>query len=343
MKTHAMLGIVALVLGQVWCHSALGDEPAFELNIATTSTNQYGSLGFVMGWKFTLTDDICVTRLGIFDDNEPVLPEGGTGDDGLNSSYEIGIYRMSDLTRVAYAVLPSGPPEELAGQGYVFEDHYWYVKLDSPDSPGVWLPCKKSESEYEEYLVAYLTQSTSSDYHVKSTLVSENPCIDVDCLGYYYPADGTYLPQVLDAAENVTSEQYYTPNFLFTLEPPEPPEPTEIDIDIKPGSYPNCINLGSNGVVPVAILSTEDFDATTVYPATVELAGAGVALRGKADKYMAHLEDVNADGLLDLVVQVVTENLDPGMFQDGDAILTAKTCDGQVLEGSDEITIVPPE
>jgi len=31
------------------------------------------------------------------------------------------------------------------------------------------------------------------------------------------------------------------------------------------------------------------------------------------------------------------------MFQDGDAILTAKTCDGQVLEGSDEITIVPPE
>jgi hypothetical protein len=35
-------------------------------------------------------------------------------------------------------------------------------------------------------------------------------------------------------------------------------------IDIKPGSDPNSINLGSRGTVPVAILSTQDFDATTV-------------------------------------------------------------------------------
>ncbi|MHC4260722.1 MAG: hypothetical protein ACYSTF_09995, partial [Planctomycetota bacterium] len=33
--------------------------------------------------------------------------------------------------------------------------------------------------------------------------------------------------------------------------------PESIDIDIKPGSYPNTINLGSNGVIPVAILSSE--------------------------------------------------------------------------------------
>ena len=92
----------------------------------------------------------------------------------------------------------------------------------------------------------------------------------------------------------------------------------------------------------MAILSSEDFDATTVDPDTVELAGAGVAVRGRSNKYMAHEEDVNHDGLLDLVVQVATENLDPDSFQDGYAIMTGTTYDGQDIEGSDEVFIVPP-
>jgi hypothetical protein len=40
----------------------------------------------------------------------------------------------------------------------------------------------------------------------------------------------------------------------------------DVTIDIKPGSYPNSINLGSAGVVPVAIFSNESFDATTINP-----------------------------------------------------------------------------
>jgi hypothetical protein len=116
-----------------------------------------------------------------------------------------------------------------------------------------------------------------------------------------------------------------------------------VEIDIKPGSYPNSINLGSHGLIPVAILSSEDFDATTVDPDTVGLAGAGVEVRGKSNKYMAHQEDVNDDGLIDLVVQVATENLDPGSFQDGYAILSGSTNDGLDFEGLDEITIVPSQ
>jgi hypothetical protein len=119
--------------------------------------------------------------------------------------------------------------------------------------------------------------------------------------------------------------------------------PEEIQIDIKPGSYPNSINLGSNGVVPVAILSSDTFDANTVDPDTVELAGADVAVRGKGNKLLAHEEDVNDDGLMDLVCQVETENLDPEQLQEGYAILTGSTYDGQAIEGSDEITIVPPK
>ncbi len=116
-----------------------------------------------------------------------------------------------------------------------------------------------------------------------------------------------------------------------------------VDIDIKPGSYPNAINLGSSGVIPVAILSSGEFDAITVDPETVALAGAGVAVRGKGNRLLSHEEDVNADGLLDLVVQVETENLDPGQFQDGSAVLEGSTYDGQQITGTDEVTIVPPE
>jgi hypothetical protein len=48
-------------------------------------------------------------------------------------------------------------------------------------------------------------------------------------------------------------------------------------IDIKPGGDPNSVNPGSRGVVSVAILTTEDFDATTVDPLLVEF-GPGRAI-----------------------------------------------------------------
>jgi len=45
-----------------------------------------------------------------------------------------------------------------------------------------------------------------------------------------------------------------------------------VEIDIKPGSFPNSISLGSNGTVPVAILSSSSLDAATIGPSTVALA-----------------------------------------------------------------------
>jgi hypothetical protein len=117
----------------------------------------------------------------------------------------------------------------------------------------------------------------------------------------------------------------------------------EVAIDIKPGSYPNSINLGSQGVVPVAILSCADFDATQVDPDTVTLAGSSVAIRGKGNKLLAHEEDVNEDGLVDLVLQVETENLEPDQLQDGYGYLEGQTYDGLMIEGCDEVTVVPLE
>ena len=112
-----------------------------------------------------------------------------------------------------------------------------------------------------------------------------------------------------------------------------------VSIDIKPGSHPNSINLGSAGVIPVAILGSATFDATQVNPATVRLAGASVKLIGHGDKYSCSTEDVNGDGFVDLVCHVVTAQfIEPG---DSLAVLEAQTFDGQAIRGEDSIRIVP--
>jgi hypothetical protein len=115
-------------------------------------------------------------------------------------------------------------------------------------------------------------------------------------------------------------------------------EALTVPIDIKPGSAVNSINLGSNGVVPVAILSTATFDARQVDPGSVTLAGAHVKVKGKGS-YQASLEDVNGDGRKDLVVQVVTQALE---LTAGDtrAFLEAMTFDGQRIIGVDLIRVV---
>jgi hypothetical protein len=75
-----------------------------------------------------------------------------------------------------------------------------------------------------------------------------------------------------------------------------------IEIDIKPGNEQNNINLNSQGVVPVAVLTTEQFDATTIDPATALFAGAA------PDHWS--LEDVDGDGDNDIIFHFRTQELD---------------------------------
>ncbi len=127
---------------------------------------------------------------------------------------------------------------------------------------------------------------------------------------------------------------------LSSMEAFTPPSNTiSVTIDIKPGEYPNSINLGSNGKVPVAIFSTRDFDATQVDPLSVTLAGASVSLKGKGTP-MASLQDVDGDGLLDLVVQVDTQSFQLSAG-DTEAVLEGKTYDGTAIQGTDTVRIVP--
>jgi hypothetical protein len=104
-------------------------------------------------------------------------------------------------------------------------------------------------------------------------------------------------------------------------------------IDIKPGSYPNSVNLRSAGVIPVAILTTEDFDATTVDPLTVVF-GTGGAMESHEK---GHIKDVDEDGDLDLVLhfRVKEAGIECG---DVEALLAGETFSGQDFMASDDIS-----
>jgi hypothetical protein len=58
---------------------------------------------------------------------------------------------------------------------------------------------------------------------------------------------------------------------LLTLERAVPEFVIEVPVDIKPQSCPNPFNVGKKGVMPVAVLGTEDLDVTQIDPASVLL------------------------------------------------------------------------
>ena len=126
----------------------------------------------------------------------------------------------------------------------------------------------------------------------------------------------------------------------LTVEPIAAPVAAEVTIDIKPGSWPNSINPNARGVIPVAILTTDDFDASTVDPATVALEGVLSEGKGKSGK-SGSLEDVDHDGDLDLVVQI--PNTIDWADDATEATLTGMTWDGIPIQGTDSVRIVPPE
>ena len=109
-------------------------------------------------------------------------------------------------------------------------------------------------------------------------------------------------------------------------------------IDIKPHSDPNSINTNSKGTIPVAILSTPDFDA----PSEVDKSSLTFGITGDEDslaKCTKSSEDVNGDGLQDVVCHFKTQ--DTG-FEKGDTegILKGTTLGGVPFEGRDAVRIV---
>jgi len=105
----------------------------------------------------------------------------------------------------------------------------------------------------------------------------------------------------------------------------------DVGIDIKPGKVPNSINLRSKGVVPVAIITSPEFDASSVDPDTVSFAGA--------QSVHWALKDVDKDGDLDMILHFRTQELNLSETS-LEAELTGETTGSISIIGTDSVNII---
>jgi hypothetical protein len=149
--------------------------------------------------------------------------------------------------------------------------------------------------------------------------------------------------------------------FTVTPVPPEPapepePPPPPSDGQVGAAAQPAKINPKSKGTTPVAIFGTASFDAGTVDPNTVTLNGAPVKTKPNGEP-MASLEDVDGDGIRDLLVHVDTQDLVAGATGSSagsgigtmsaasasssmEVVLEGKTFDGTPIQGTFSLQVV---
>jgi hypothetical protein len=108
-----------------------------------------------------------------------------------------------------------------------------------------------------------------------------------------------------------------------------------VTIDITPGGFPNSINPSNMGVIPVAILTTETFNAALVDAPTVRFGATGT----EAAPSTFALQDVDLDGDLDLIIQFRTQQTGI-VCGTTSAMLAGITIDGVAITGTDSVRTV---
>jgi len=112
----------------------------------------------------------------------------------------------------------------------------------------------------------------------------------------------------------------------------------EVTIDIKPRRNSNSVNHRIRGIIPVAILSTKDFNA----PSQVDQKSLTFGSTGNEESLAfcnRRSKDVDGDGLKDVVCYYYTQSTG---FQcdDTEGVLRGNTVDGTPIEGRDSVKIV---
>jgi hypothetical protein len=129
-------------------------------------------------------------------------------------------------------------------------------------------------------------------------------------------------------------------------------EAPKVDIDIKPNSCPNPLNVRNHGVIPVAILGSEDVDVNMIDIASLSLEGVSpirVAVEDVASPPANGCSTAGADGYDDLVLKFdkgeVVEAIHSALgrtVSDGEELilsLTADLSDSKTVAGEDVVVI----
>ncbi|HVS15470.1 MAG TPA: hypothetical protein VMV46_16215 [Thermoanaerobaculia bacterium] len=108
-----------------------------------------------------------------------------------------------------------------------------------------------------------------------------------------------------------------------------------VGLDVRPRTPSNLVHVGSNAILPVAILTSAELDATRVDPSTLALGpGEAPALLGRGGAF-----DVDGDGMPDLVVHFRVADTGLGC-DDREVAIRGLAPDGLPLHGADAIVPV---
>ena len=124
------------------------------------------------------------------------------------------------------------------------------------------------------------------------------------------------------------------------------PPPMPVTIDIKPGNAQNRIKLSSRGVLAVAVLTTQDFDASQFTPEMAHLNDASIAMTAGCIGAAAQrwsLDDENGDGRLDLVFFFKIQDLNLTVNSTAATLMAHGSYNGTPthIEGTDSVQVVP--
>lgn len=134
------------------------------------------------------------------------------------------------------------------------------------------------------------------------------------------------------------------------------PHVNYVEIDIKPISCPNPLNVRSKGVLPIAILGTENFDVNSIDVTSIRLAGIA-PIRSSYEDVATPVTDwnececttVGPDGYTDLSLKFKTHEIVEELIDRYDNLLAGEVLvlpltgvlyDQTLIEGADCIVVV---
>ncbi|MHC4073150.1 MAG: PKD domain-containing protein [Planctomycetota bacterium] len=213
----------------------------------------------------------------------------------------------------------------IVGYYYNGKEHGFIYTLTEPVTP----PVADADGPYTIYIGDTLTLDASGSMEDDNDIVSymwdldDDGSFETDAGGEavfdvnyaYLQSLGLLVDHIYNIHVKVTDRQGQSDVADSTLT--IIPKPAlAVTVDIRPRSCPNPVNVKSKGVLPIAILGTDDYDVTTVDPTSVRLAGVEPIRSGYEDVAtpIADVNDCNCieagpDGFLDLTLKFETQDI----------------------------------
>ena len=223
--------------------------------------------------------------------------------------------------------------------------------FDGSDFPFVWSNATVDDNQFHHVACVYDNVAKSIDVYIDGNYdnsetytslddVSNEQDIFLGIRGNLHPL--TEFDRLLDEVslytEVLSADDIYA---IYAAGSAGKCRSLTVDIDVKPGSDTNSINLNGHGVIAVAINGSDNFSVVDVDFGTLVFEGLEVGVKGNQGPQCG-LVDWNQDGYLDAVCHF-EDDVENWAGGETVATLTGQLFDGTAFEGSDSIRLVPDQ